>query len=40
MIYHWPGCPNYSQISPANRAFFPTREAAERAGYRAARNCR
>jgi endonuclease YncB( thermonuclease family) len=40
MIYHWPGCPNYSQISPANRVLFPTREVAERAGYRAARNCR
>lgn len=40
MIYHWPGCPGYSQISPSNRVPFPTREAAERAGYRAARNCR
>jgi endonuclease YncB( thermonuclease family) len=40
MIYHWPGCPGYNQISPANRVLFPTREAAERAGYRAARNCR
>lgn len=40
MIYHWPGCPGYSQVSPANRVPFPTREAAERAGYRAARNCR
>ncbi|HEY9283225.1 MAG TPA: thermonuclease family protein [Pyrinomonadaceae bacterium] len=40
MIYHWPGCPNYNSVSPANRVIFPTREAAERAGYRAARNCR
>lgn len=40
MIYHWPGCPNYGQVGPANRVTFPTREAAERAGYRAARNCR
>jgi len=40
MIYHWPGCPGYSQISPANRVPFTTREEAERAGYRAARNCR
>ena len=39
-IYHWPGCQNYNTISPANRVTFPTREAAERAGYRAARNCR
>jgi hypothetical protein len=40
MIYHWPGCPGYGQVSPADRIHFPTREAAERAGYRAARNCR
>lgn len=40
MIYHWPGCPSYNQVSPANRVLFSTREAAERAGYRAARNCR
>lgn len=40
MIYHWPGCPGYTQVAPDNRVLFPTREAAERAGYRAARNCR
>ena len=40
MIYHWPGCPGYTQIAPHNRVGFTTREAAERAGYRAARNCR
>jgi endonuclease YncB( thermonuclease family) len=40
MIYHWPGCPSYNSVSPANRVIFPTRDAAERAGYRAARNCR
>jgi endonuclease YncB( thermonuclease family) len=40
MIYHWPGCPGYTQISPHNRVHFPTREAAEHAGYRAARNCK
>jgi endonuclease YncB( thermonuclease family) len=38
-IYHWPGCPNYSDISPYNRVEFPNRQAAEAAGYRAARNC-
>jgi hypothetical protein len=38
-IYHWPGCPNYNDISPKNRVPFQTREEAERAGYRAARNC-
>jgi endonuclease YncB( thermonuclease family) len=40
MIYHWPGCPNYNSISAVNRVEFRSREEAERAGYRAARNCR
>lgn len=40
MIYHWPGCPNYDDIAPHNRVHFQTREDAERAGYRAARNCK
>jgi endonuclease YncB( thermonuclease family) len=39
MIYHWPGCPNYDDIAPHNRVPFQTREEAERAGYRPARNC-
>jgi hypothetical protein len=39
MIYHWLGCPNYDDIAPRNRIYFKTREAAERAGYRAAKNC-
>lgn len=39
MIYHWPGCPNYDEIAPHNRIPFRTEEDAERAGYRAARNC-
>jgi endonuclease YncB( thermonuclease family) len=39
MIYHWPGCPNYYDIARSNRVPFDTREAAERAGYRPARNC-
>ena len=39
MIYHWPGCPNYDDIAPHNRVTFRTSEEAERAGYRAARNC-
>lgn len=38
-IYHWPSCPNYDDIAPHNRVRFRTREEAERAGYRAARNC-
>ena len=39
-IYHWPGCPSYDKVSLKNRVPFPSREAAEAAGYRAARNCR
>lgn len=40
-IYHWRGCPNYPrQPEPGPHwQAFPTREAAEQAGYRAARNC-
>ena len=39
-IYEWPGCPGYSKISAANRVQFLDAQAAEQAGYRAARNCR
>lgn len=39
MIYHWPGCPNFDDIAPHNRVPFETREQAEKAGYRASRNC-
>jgi endonuclease YncB( thermonuclease family) len=38
-IYHWPGCPNYDDIAIHNRVPFKTREEAEKAGFRAARNC-
>lgn len=38
-IYHWPGCPGYDDIALHNRVIFRTRGEAERAGYRAARNC-
>jgi len=38
-IYHWPGCPNYDEIADYNRVPFANRQAAEAAGYRAARNC-
>jgi phosphatidylserine/phosphatidylglycerophosphate/cardiolipin synthase-like enzyme len=38
-IYEWQGCPAYSAISPRNRVEFPSKQAAEAAGYRAARNC-
>jgi phosphatidylserine/phosphatidylglycerophosphate/cardiolipin synthase-like enzyme len=39
-IYEWPGCPAYDKISAANRVQFLNAQAAEQAGYRAARNCR
>jgi phosphatidylserine/phosphatidylglycerophosphate/cardiolipin synthase-like enzyme len=39
-IYEWPGCPGFSKISAANRVQFFNAQAAEQAGYRAARNCR
>jgi hypothetical protein len=38
-IYHWPGCPSYDRVAPKNRVYFKTLAEAERAGYRAARNC-
>jgi endonuclease YncB( thermonuclease family) len=38
-IFHWPGCPNYDDISLDNRVPFPSPQAAEAAGYRPAHNC-
>jgi len=38
-IYAWPGCGSYDRMAPENRVVFPSREAAEQAGYRAALNC-
>jgi hypothetical protein len=38
-IYAWPGCGTYNTMAPQNRVLFPSREAAEHAGYRAAYNC-
>ena len=39
-IYEWPGCPAYDKVSATNRVEFVNAQAAEQAGYRAARNCR
>lgn len=39
MIYHEPGCRDYNKVAEKNRVYFKTRRDAERAGYRAARNC-
>ena len=38
-IYAWPGCGTYDRMAPQNRVVFPSRTAAEQAGYRAAYNC-
>lgn len=38
-VYHWSGCPDYDKVSAQNRVTFPSREAAEQAGYRPAGNC-
>lgn len=38
-IYHWSGCPGFSKVSEQNSVYFTTREQAEEAGFRAARNC-
>jgi hypothetical protein len=39
-VYHWSGCPDYGTVAAQNRVAFPSREAAEQAGYRPAGNCR
>ena len=39
-LYHLPNCPGYTSVSPANRVNFPSAEAAEKAGYKRASNCR
>lgn len=39
LIYHWEGCPSYNKVAPHNQIVFDSPEAAEAAGYRAARNC-
>jgi endonuclease YncB( thermonuclease family) len=39
-IYHWRGCPGYTNIIESNQVPFKTRAEAEAAGYRAAKNCK
>ena len=38
-VYHEPACPDYEKVAPQNRVAFQSREEAEHAGYRKARNC-
>lgn len=37
--YHLISCPGAAQIKDANKIYFATKEAAEKAGYTAASNC-
>jgi phosphatidylserine/phosphatidylglycerophosphate/cardiolipin synthase-like enzyme len=39
LVYAWPGCASYDTMAPQNRVVFPSRQAAEVAGYRQAVNC-
>lgn len=39
MIYHYPGCPSYDKVAEKNRIYFRTRQDAETAGFRVAKNC-
>lgn len=39
-IYQWPRCPYYGKVSPGDSVDFPSAQAAARAGFRPAKNCR
>ncbi|HEY4522237.1 MAG TPA: hypothetical protein VJH91_01200 [Candidatus Paceibacterota bacterium] len=39
-VYYYPWCSGAQKIATASQRWFATREAAERAGYRAAKNCK
>ena len=38
--YHYPWCPGAQSMSPANKIWFASEEAARRAGYSPAKNCK
>ena len=38
-VYHFPWCPGAQQIKEENKIYFNSREEAEKAGYRPAKNC-
>ncbi len=38
-IYHLPKCPNYNDIAERNIVWFKTKEEAEKATFRIAKNC-
>ncbi len=39
-VYYFPWCAGAAQIAPQNERWFQSAEAAERAGYRPAKNCK
>lgn len=39
-VYHFPWCAGASQISDANKVWFQSEEAAQRAGYSASKSCK
>ena len=39
-VYYFPWCSGALKITPQNERWFASREAAEAAGYRAAKNCK
>lgn len=38
-IYYWRGCADYETLPMPRRVYFKTKRDAQRAGYKAARNC-
>jgi hypothetical protein len=38
-VYYWPTCPDFNRVPLKSRVIFGTSEEAEKAGYKAARNC-
>lgn len=39
-VYYFPWCSGVAAIQPENERWFATKEAAEKAGYRPAKNCK
>lgn len=38
-VYHYPWCPGAQRIKEENKVYFSSKEEAEKAGYRPAKNC-
>lgn len=38
-VYHYPWCPGAQRIKEENKIYFSSKEEAEKAGYRPAKNC-